>query len=40
MVVGFGSKNPIADNKSAKGRAANRRVELRISNLILIQLFY
>ena len=31
MVVGYGSKNPIADNKTAKGRSANRRVELKLN---------
>jgi outer membrane protein OmpA-like peptidoglycan-associated protein len=31
MIVGFGSKNPIADNKTAKGRSANRRVELKLN---------
>jgi outer membrane protein OmpA-like peptidoglycan-associated protein len=31
MVVGFGSKQPIADNKSVKGRNANRRVELKLN---------
>lgn len=30
-VTGYGSGNPVGDNKTAEGKAANRRVELKIS---------
>ena len=29
--IGFGQEQPIADNSTAGGRTANRRVELKVS---------
>jgi OOP family OmpA-OmpF porin len=31
-IVGLGKDNPVADNKTARGRAQNRRVEVRVLN--------
>ena len=28
--VGYGSKNPVASNKTSKGRAENRRVDVKV----------
>jgi len=33
LTQGHGSENPISDNKTAKGKSANRRVEFKVSEL-------
>jgi len=33
LTEGFGSSKPIGDNKTAKGKTANRRVEFRVQEL-------